>query len=95
MKHHQIMISVTPLSLPIFQEYEIDKTLGIKGSEDVEKMGIAAYNAECRKIVMRYAKEWQDIVSRLGRWIGCSIFLLLFPLCTELVSIYFYYSCRF
>ena len=37
--------------LPV--EYEIDKTLNIKGPEDVAKMGIAAYNAECRKIVMR------------------------------------------
>ena len=37
--------------LPV--EYEIDKTLGIKGPADVEKMGIENYNAECRKIVMR------------------------------------------
>lgn len=29
--------------LPV--EYEIDKTLGIKGPQDVAKMGIAAYNA--------------------------------------------------
>ena len=34
--------------LPI--EFEIDKTLGIKGPEDVQKMGIKAYNDECRKI---------------------------------------------
>ena len=27
--------------------------------EDVERMGVAAYNAECRKIVMRYSKEWE------------------------------------
>ncbi|XP_063703466.1 isoleucine--tRNA ligase, cytoplasmic-like [Culicoides brevitarsis] len=53
--------------LPV--EYEIDKTLGIKGPEDVAKMGITAYNNECRKIVMRYAKEWEEIISRMGRWI--------------------------
>ncbi|KAK3103923.1 hypothetical protein FSP39_022930 [Pinctada imbricata] len=53
--------------LPV--EYEIDKTLGIKGPDDVMKMGIEAYNAECRKIVMRYSKEWEEIVTRLGRWI--------------------------
>ena len=29
--------------LPV--EFEIDKTLGIKGPQDVAKMGIAAYNA--------------------------------------------------
>ena len=43
----------------ILQEYEIDKTLGIKGPEDVAKMGIEAYNAECRKIVMRYSHDWE------------------------------------
>ena len=40
--------------LPV--EYEIDKKLNIKGPEDVAKMGIEAYNSECRKIVMRYSK---------------------------------------
>lgn len=53
--------------LPI--EYEIDKTLNIKGPEDVQAMGIAAYNGECRKIVSRYADEWRKQVARLGRWI--------------------------
>lgn len=54
--------------LPV--EYEIDKTLNIRGPDDVAKMGIAAYNGECRKIVMRYANEWQLVVNRMGRWIG-------------------------
>lgn len=31
--------------LPV--EFEIDKTLGIKGPTDVHKMGIGNYNAEC------------------------------------------------
>ncbi|KHJ41785.1 isoleucine--tRNA ligase [Trichuris suis] len=53
--------------LPV--EYEIDKALGIRGPQDVDKLGIANYNAECRKIVMRYAGQWQEIVERLGRWI--------------------------
>lgn len=53
--------------LPV--EYEIDKTLGIKGPEDVARMGIDKYNDECRKIVMRYASDWEVIVGRLGRWI--------------------------
>ncbi|XP_027755327.1 isoleucine--tRNA ligase, cytoplasmic isoform X2 [Empidonax traillii] len=53
--------------LPV--EYEIDKTLGIKGPEDVAKMGIESYNNHCRGIVMRYAKEWEHSVTRLGRWI--------------------------
>lgn len=50
-------------------QYEIDKKLGIRNSDDVEAMGIAAYNEECRAIVTRYTKEWETIVTRLGRWI--------------------------
>ncbi|XP_078484808.1 isoleucine--tRNA ligase, cytoplasmic [Ciona intestinalis] len=53
--------------LPV--EYEIDKSLGIKGPEDVAKIGIAEYNRKCRSIVMRYASQWELIVNRLGRWI--------------------------
>ena len=40
-------------------EYEINKTLGIRSHADVEEMGVANYNAECRKIVMRYSSEWE------------------------------------
>jgi len=43
------------------QEYEIDKSLGIKGPEDVARMGVAAYNEKCRAIVMRYSSEWEVI----------------------------------
>lgn len=53
--------------LPV--EFEIDQKLGIKGPEDVMKMGIAAYNHECRSIVMRYADQWEQTVNRIGRWI--------------------------
>ncbi|XP_061147460.1 isoleucine--tRNA ligase, cytoplasmic [Syngnathus typhle] len=53
--------------LPV--EYEIDKTLGITGPEDVAKMGIAEYNKQCRNIVMRYSNEWEVSVNRMGRWI--------------------------
>ncbi|KAI8969838.1 isoleucyl-tRNA synthetase [Pilobolus umbonatus] len=53
--------------LPV--EYEIDKKLNIKGKDDVLKMGIDKYNAECRAIVMRYAGEWRKTVERMARWI--------------------------
>ena len=53
--------------LPV--EYEIDKTHNIRGPEDVEKIGIKKYNELCRGIVTRYAKEWEEIVGRFGRWI--------------------------
>ena len=53
--------------LPV--EHEIDKKLGITSRDDVMKMGIDKYNAECRAIVMRYASEWRHTVERMGRWI--------------------------
>lgn len=53
--------------LPV--EHEIDKKLKIKGSQDVLDMGIDVYNGECRKIVDRYTAEWEEVVTRLGRWI--------------------------
>lgn len=58
--------------LPV--EFEIDKDLGIKGPDDVNKMGIGNYNAECRKIVMRYADDWERIIARMGRWIGNDLY---------------------
>ncbi|KAI9221244.1 isoleucyl-tRNA synthetase [Blastocladiella britannica] len=53
--------------LPV--EHEIDKKLNITGRADVMKMGIKAYNAACREIVMRYSAEWEQTVTRMGRWI--------------------------
>lgn len=50
-------------------------TFVLQGPDDVIKMGIQNYNQECRKIVMRYSREWevspfwhcyqQEIVCRL------------------------------
>eukprot|EP00250_Pteridium_aquilinum_P020701 c24911_g4_i1 orf=421-4026(-) len=53
--------------LPV--EFEINQKLGIKSRKDVLKMGIDVYNEECRAIVMRYSKEWETVVTRMGRWI--------------------------
>ena len=53
--------------LPI--EYEIDKSLGMSAHDAVAKLGIAAYNNECRAIVQRYTSEWEKTISRLGRWV--------------------------
>lgn len=36
-------------------------------------MGIDKYNEECRSIVMRYSKEWETIVHRMGRWIDFEV----------------------
>jgi len=53
--------------LPI--EFEIEKDLGIKTTEQVLTYGLSNYNEACRSIVMRYATEWEDQMGKLGRWI--------------------------
>lgn len=53
--------------LPV--EYEMEKELGISGKKEIEDYGVAAFNESCRSIVLRYTKEWESIVTRLGRWV--------------------------
>jgi isoleucyl-tRNA synthetase len=53
--------------LPV--EYEMEKTLDISGKKDIEKYGIGKFNEECRSIVLRYTKEWERVVNRMGRWV--------------------------
>jgi isoleucyl-tRNA synthetase len=53
--------------LPI--EYEIDKLHDIKTRDQVLEVGIKQYNDWCRSIVMKYSGEWEQVVTRLGRWI--------------------------
>jgi isoleucyl-tRNA synthetase len=53
--------------LPI--EYEIEKELGIKTTQEVLDYGIENYNNACENIVMRCADVWEEQMGRLGRWI--------------------------
>ncbi|OJU82494.1 MAG: isoleucine--tRNA ligase [Chlamydia sp. 32-24] len=53
--------------LPV--EQEIEKAFQLSGAPEIEKFGIANFNEECRKIVLRYTSEWKDIVKRMGRWV--------------------------
>lgn len=53
--------------LPI--ENEIEKAHTLTGAVSIEEFGIAKFNEECRKIVLRYTEEWKELVSRMGRWV--------------------------
>ncbi len=53
--------------LPV--ENEIEKNFGLSGASSIEEFGIARFNEECRKIVLRYTEEWKAIVNRMGRWV--------------------------
>jgi isoleucyl-tRNA synthetase len=53
--------------LPV--ENEIEKASNLSGALSIEQFGIGRFNEECRSIVLRYTKEWEQIVNRMGRWI--------------------------
>ena len=53
--------------LPI--EFEMEKTLELKGRKDILDYGVDRFNEACRSIVLRYTNEWRTVVERLGRWI--------------------------
>ena len=50
-------------------EYEMEKELELSGRADIEQMGVAEFNESCRGIVLRYTREWETIVRRVGRWV--------------------------
>lgn len=56
--------------LPI--ENEIEKAQKLTGATSIEEFGIANFNEECRKIVLRYTEEWKALVWRMGRWVDFS-----------------------
>ena len=53
--------------LPV--ELEIEKELGFKAKEDIERYGVAEFNAKCRESVLRYIDEWNELTERIGFWI--------------------------
>ncbi|QEN04010.1 isoleucine--tRNA ligase [Thiospirochaeta perfilievii] len=53
--------------LPV--EFEMEKELGISGKTEIEKYGIPEFNEKCRSIVLRFTKEWESVINRLGRWV--------------------------
>ncbi|HEX3932905.1 MAG TPA: isoleucine--tRNA ligase [Nocardioides sp.] len=50
-------------------ELEAMRQLGIKTTDEIQEMGIEAFNAECRKSVFEYTQEWRDYVTRQARWV--------------------------
>jgi len=53
--------------LPI--EMEMEKELGLSGPTSVREYGVDRFNEACRENVLRYTKEWEEVVGRLGRWV--------------------------
>jgi isoleucyl-tRNA synthetase len=53
--------------LPV--ETLIEKELGLNSKTDIERYGAAEFNEACRAAVLRYVKEWREVITRLGRWV--------------------------
>lgn len=53
--------------LPV--ENLIEKELKLKTKQDIETMGVAAFNDACKTSVLRYTAEWKTTIERLGRWV--------------------------
>ncbi len=53
--------------LPI--ENIVEKELGTKSKQDIEKMGVEKFNNLCRSKVDAYATEWAKVIKRYGRWV--------------------------
>ena len=53
--------------LPV--ELEIEKELGFTSKEDIERYGVAEFNAKCRESVLRYIDEWNELTERIGFWV--------------------------
>ncbi|KAA5837308.1 isoleucine--tRNA ligase [Saccharopolyspora hirsuta] len=56
--------------LPV--ELAVEQELGISGKPDIERIGIAEFNARCRASVQRYVGEFEAVTRRMGYWIDLS-----------------------
>ncbi|NLW43091.1 MAG: isoleucine--tRNA ligase [Tissierellia bacterium] len=50
--------------LPV--EIEVEKKLGLKNKQDIEKFGIEKFNKICKESVFEYEKEWREMTERMG-----------------------------
>ncbi len=53
--------------LPV--ELEVEKELGLPSPVGGDTEAVAAFNSACRGLVLRYAREWESVMTRLGRWV--------------------------
>lgn len=53
--------------LPV--ELGVEKALGITKEDIGKSISVDEYNAACRKDVMKYTKEWEDLTTQMGYWV--------------------------
>ena len=53
--------------LPV--ELAVEKELGFSGKQDIEKYGVAEFNAKCRESVERHVDAFEAMTARMGYWV--------------------------
>ncbi len=53
--------------LPV--ELAVEKALGITKEDIGKTISVDDYNAACRKDVLKYTKEWEDLTTKMGYWV--------------------------
>jgi len=53
--------------LPV--EIEVEKELGFKGKQDIEKFGVAEFNEKAKASVWKYKDEWEKLTDRVAFWL--------------------------
>ena len=53
--------------LPV--ELGVEKSLGITKEDIGKKISVDDYNSACRREVMKYTKEWEDLTHKMGYWV--------------------------
>ena len=69
MKGHQVVRKAgwDCHGLPV--EIAVEKELGFSGKGDIEKFGIAEFNAKCKESVQRHVDAFTDMTNRMGFWV--------------------------
>lgn len=69
MKGYQVMRKAgwDTHGLPV--ELGVEKSLGITKEDIGKKISVDEYNTACRKEVMKYTKEWEDLTHKIGYWV--------------------------
>ena len=53
--------------LPV--EIAVEQKLGFTSKDDIERYGIAEFNAKCRESVFEYLEDWDRLTERIGYWV--------------------------
>jgi isoleucyl-tRNA synthetase len=53
--------------LPV--ELAVEAELGFASKDDIERFGIAEFNARCREKVLSHVEDWNRLTERIGFWI--------------------------